>query len=84
MAPPDVRPVVEAFGDCSFDKCVIDADFLTDVGFVVVAPHRYFPRLRLELNQGLGWKAGVEHALERLLKSAQLETVGAGSGCGEG
>ena len=84
MAPPDVRPVVEALGDCSFDQCVIDADFLTDVGFVVVAPHRYFPRLRLELNQGLGWKAGVEAALEQLLKSAQLETVGAGSGCGEG
>ena len=25
-----------------------------DVGFEVVAPHRYFPRLRLELEQGLG------------------------------
>jgi hypothetical protein len=78
-APPDVKAVVEALGDCSFEQCMIEADFLQDVGFVVVAPHRYFPRLRLELNQGLGWKAEVEAALERLLQSAQLETVGAGS-----
>ena len=80
MAPPDVRSVVEPLGDCSFDQCMIEADFLRDVGFVVVAPHRYFPRLRPELNQGLGWKAEVEAALERLLQSAQLETVCAGSG----
>lgn len=78
-APPEARSPVEAPGDCSFDQCMIDADFLSDVGFVVVAPHRYFPRLRLELNQGLGWKAEVEAALERLLENAQLETVGAGS-----
>ena len=80
-APADVQSVVQPFGDCSFDQCMIDADFLLDVGFTVVAPHRYFPRLRLELNQGLGWKAEVEAALERLLHNAQLETVGAGS-CG--
>lgn len=83
-APPDVRAVVEPFGDCSFDQCMIDADFLADVGFTVVAPHRYFPRLRLELNQGLGWKAEVEAALERLLQSARLAPVGAGSCSGEG
>ena len=59
---------------------MIDADFLADAGFVVVAPHRYFPRLRLELEQGLGWKADVEAALERLLESAQLQQpVGAGA-----
>jgi hypothetical protein len=52
---------------------MIDAEFLQDVGFTVVAPHRYFPRLRLELDKGLGWKAEVEAALERLLNSAQLE-----------
>jgi hypothetical protein len=79
IAPPDVRAVVEPFGDCSFDQCMIAADFLLDVGFTVVAPHRYFPRLRLELNQGLGWKAEVEAALERLLPSEELEPVGAGS-----
>lgn len=72
-ADPDVRPVLEGLNDCSVEHCVIDADFLIDMGFVVVAPHRYFPRLRLELEQGLGWKAEVEAALERLLESAQLQ-----------
>ena len=59
---------------------MIGTDFLLDAGFVVVAPHRFFPRLRLELNQGLGWKAEVEAALERLLESARLDPVGAGCG----
>lgn len=77
---PEVGPAIEVLGDCSFDQCMIDADFLLDVGFTVVAPHRYFPRLRLELDKGLGWKAEVEAALERLLESAQLqEPVGAGA-----
>ena len=80
---PDVRPVLEALGDCSVGHCIIDADFLQDVGFVVVAPHMYFPRLRLELDKGLGWKAEVEAALERLLENAQLQQpVGAGSAAG--
>ncbi|OBI44277.1 acetyltransferase [Mycobacterium kyorinense] len=79
-ADPDLRPVLEALGDCSVDHCVIGADFLRDAGFVVVAPHRYFPRLRLELDKGLGWKAEVEAALERLLENAQLQQpVAAGS-----
>ncbi|WP_343600252.1 acetyltransferase [Mycobacterium sp.] len=72
-ADPDVAPVLEVFGDCSVDHCVIAADFLRDAGFVVVAPHRYFPRLRLELDKGLGWKAEVEAALERLLEKARLQ-----------
>lgn len=77
---PELRAVVAALGDCSTEQCILDADFLTDVGFVVVAEHQYFPRLRLELEQGLGWKAGVEAALERLLETAQLrEPVGAGA-----
>ena len=77
---PAVRAAVEALGDCSFDQCMIAADFLQEVGFVVVSPHPYFPRLRLELTKGLGWKAEVEAALERLLESSQLEQpVGAGS-----
>lgn len=79
--PEDVRPVTDALGDCSVEQCVLDADLLMDAGFVVVSHHTYFPRLRLELEQGLGWKAGVEAALERLLESAQLEQpVGAGAG----
>ena len=79
LLTPELRPAIEALGDCSVDQCVIDADLLTDAGFTVVAPHRYFPRLRLELEEGLGWKADVEAALERLLESAQLRPVGAGT-----
>ncbi|MDY6869826.1 MAG: acetyltransferase [Actinomycetota bacterium] len=81
LVPDELSPVVEALGDCSVHQCMVDADFLAQVGFTVVSPHRYFPRLRLELEQGLGWKADVEAALERLLESAHLQqTVGAGSG----
>ncbi|MDT5341954.1 MAG: hypothetical protein QOE52_1138, partial [Mycobacterium sp.] len=72
-ADPELRPVLETLCDCSAEHCVIEADFLLDVGFVVVAPHPYFPRLRLELDKGLGWKAAVEAALERLLESASLQ-----------
>ncbi|WP_137146390.1 acetyltransferase [Mycolicibacterium sp. CR10] len=78
--PADVAPVMEVLGDCSVEQCMLGTDVLLDAGFVVVSHHTYFPRLRLELEQGLGWKAGVEAALERLLESAQLEQpVGAGA-----
>ncbi|MCV7290814.1 acetyltransferase [Mycolicibacterium wolinskyi] len=78
--PDELAPVVEVLGDCAVDQCMISADFLLDVGFTVVAPHPYFPRLRLELDKGLGWKAEVEAALERLLENARIELpVGAGS-----
>jgi hypothetical protein len=81
LVTPDLRQAIDVLGDCSLDQCVIDADFLGDVGFEVIAPHRYFPRLRLELAQGLGWKADVEAALERLLESTPLQQpVGAGVG----
>ncbi len=72
---PTLASSIAALGDCSFEQCMIDADFLLDVGFTVVAPHEYFPRLRLELDKGLGWKAEIESALERLLESAQLQEV---------
>ncbi len=72
---PDLAPAIHALGDCSFDLCMIDADFLLQAGFTVVSPHRYFPRLRLELDKGLGWKAEVEAALERLLESTRLESA---------
>lgn len=81
MVSPELRPVIDVLGDCSPDQCVLDADLLQDAGFVVVTHHRYFPRLRLELEEGLGWKADVEAALERLLETAQLQQpVGAGAG----
>jgi hypothetical protein len=80
LVPEDLRPVVEVLGDCSVEQCMLGADFLEQVGFVEVSKHRYFPRLRLELESGLGWKAGVEAALERLLESEKLkQPVGAGS-----
>lgn len=75
-ADPALAPVLETLGDCSVDRCVIAADFLRDAGFTVVAPHRYFPRLRLELDKNLGWKAEVEAALDRLLENAQLQAAG--------
>ena len=74
-ALPELAPAIAALGDCSFELCMIDADFLLDVGFTIVSPHPYFPRLRLELDKGLGWKAEVEAALERLLESAQLQEI---------
>ena len=70
---PELARAISALGDCSAELCMIDADFLLDAGFTVVAPHPYFPRLRLELDKGLGWKAEIEAALERLLESGQLE-----------
>jgi hypothetical protein len=80
LVSPELRPVVQVLGDCSVEQCTLDADLLQDAGFVVVTHHRYFPRLRLELEQGLGWKADVEAALERLLETAQLQQpVGAGA-----
>jgi hypothetical protein len=81
LVPAELGPVMEVLGDCSVDQCVLDADFLKQVGFVEVSKHRYFPRLRLELASGLGWKAGVEAALERLLETEELkQPVGAGAG----
>ena len=72
--------MLEVLGDCSAEQCVIEADFLLGAGFVVVAPHPYFPRLRLEFDKGRGWKAEVEAALERLLETAALQQpVTAGS-----
>lgn len=84
--PDELSPVVAVLGDCSVDECMLTSDFLEDVGFTVVAPHPYFPRLRLELDKGLGWKAEVEAALERLLENARIELpIGAGmSGAGVG
>lgn len=78
--PTDLEQVIRVLGDCSAGQCIISADLLIDMGFEVVAPHPYFPRLRLELEQGLGWKADVEAALERLLELARLPApVGAAS-----
>ncbi|OMC34136.1 acetyltransferase [Mycobacterium sp. GA-1841] len=77
--PAELSAATQVLGDCAVDQCMLESDFLEDVGFTVIAPHPYFPRLRLELDKGLGWKAEVEAALERLLENAHIElSVGAG------
>lgn len=58
------------------ELCMIDAQFLTDSAFEVVAAHRRFPRFRLELDEGLGWKSAVEGALERLVVMAAIDVTG--------
>ncbi|QIS07938.1 GNAT family N-acetyltransferase [Nocardia brasiliensis] len=58
--------------ECSPETCMIEADFLEDVGFEVVAPHHKFPRLRLEINSDHGWKEDVERALDQLLAAASM------------
>ncbi|MGH3580336.1 MAG: acetyltransferase [Mycobacterium sp.] len=80
--PTDLLPVVEVLGDCSTEQCIIDVDLLAESGFEVVSPHPYVPRLRLELEQGLGWKADVEAALERLLETAQIQVPVGAVPCG--
>nr|WP_203236709.1 GNAT family N-acetyltransferase [Nocardia panacis] len=61
-----------ATAECSPETCMIDADFLEDCGFEVIAPHHRFPRLRLELNSDHGWKEDVERALDQLLAAASM------------
>ncbi|NNH73926.1 GNAT family N-acetyltransferase [Nocardia uniformis] len=57
---------------CTPDACMIEADFLEDVGFKVVAAHNRFPRLRLELDSDHLWKEDVERALDQLLAEAAM------------
>jgi len=47
--------------------CLLPASFARAVGFTDIAPHPRYPRLRFELAAGIGWKAEVESALEKLL-----------------
>lgn len=66
----DDLPAATMARQCSPENCMIEADFLEQVGFEVVAPHHRFPRLRLELDHDHGWKEDVEHALDQLLAAA--------------
>lgn len=47
-------------------QCLLPAEFARAVGFTDIAPHHRYPRLRFELAAGIGWKAEVESALEKL------------------
>jgi hypothetical protein len=63
-------------GPCRCDSVPLtDVEFLERMGFETIAPHHRYPRLRLELSEGLGWKAGVEHALEQLLAEGTAEAA---------
>jgi hypothetical protein len=73
--PEDEESTGSAGHECSPAECMIDAGFLEDMGFEVVAAHHRYPRLRLELDRDHGWKADVESALERLLIAASLTVV---------
>ncbi|MVU79865.1 GNAT family N-acetyltransferase [Nocardia sp. ET3-3] len=66
------RSPAPAPSGCSPENCMIEADFLEDVGFKVVASHHRFPRLRLELDHEHLWKEDVERALDQLLAAAEL------------
>ncbi len=57
-------------------RCLLDAAFLKASGFDVIASHSRFPRLRLELDEGLGWKSEVEGALEKLVVMASIDMMG--------
>ncbi|MGL4305043.1 MAG: GNAT family N-acetyltransferase [Mycobacteriaceae bacterium] len=65
-------PEINVIGDCTPQRCMISAEFLQEVGFAVIKPHPKFPRLRLELDRDLGWQAGVEEALERLIETVTI------------
>ena len=52
--------------DESLPRCLLPAAFARAVGFIDVAPHHRYPRLRFELGRDIGWKAEVEAALEKL------------------
>jgi hypothetical protein len=82
--PDDEHPMRED----DIPPCVLPAGFARTVGFTEVKPHHRYPRLRLELNRDIGWKAQVEAALEELFASVSIpasppravrELVGAGA-----
>jgi hypothetical protein len=78
---PGTPSASRANGVCSPESCMIDADFLEDVGFSVVAPHQRFPRLRLELDSDHLWKEDVERALDQLLAAAAMTPTPTRVGC---
>ncbi|WP_420041492.1 hypothetical protein [Gordonia sp. MP11Mi] len=58
-------------------ECLMQTNLLIDSGFETVAADLYLPRLRLELDEGLGWKSAVERALEKLVVEAAADLSGA-------
>jgi hypothetical protein len=60
------EPAADNEVDDAVPPCLLPAAFARAVGFVDVAAHHRYPRLRLELGRDIGWKADVESALEKL------------------
>ncbi|MQY22974.1 GNAT family N-acetyltransferase [Nocardia macrotermitis] len=79
--PSGTPSASRANGACTPEGCMIEAEFLEDVGFSVIAPHQRFPRLRLELDSDHLWKEDVEHALDQLLAAAAASTTPTRVGC---
>lgn len=52
--------------DETIPPCLIPVEFALALGFTEVGPHHRYPRLRLELDSALGWKADVAAAIEQL------------------
>lgn len=50
-------------------QCILPTNLLTEFGFEIVSEDPYLPRLRLELDEGLGWKSQVERALRKLVET---------------
>jgi len=78
------RPVGQGHGltDDGAPTCVLPVAFLRAVGFKTVAPHRRWPRLRLEMRAGLTWKEDVESAIAALLNSVTISTAPAAAPVG--
>ena len=70
------REILDGPMDGLCTACMIDAGFLKDSAFDVVSSHPRFPRFRLELDEGLGWKFEVESALEKLVVMAAIDLAG--------
>lgn len=70
------REILDGPGPDLCGQCMIDAELLKDSAFDVISSHPRFPRFRLELDEGLGWKFEVESALEKLVVMAAIDLVG--------
>jgi GNAT superfamily N-acetyltransferase len=53
--------------DEAIPPCLVPVEFGLALGFTEIRAHHRYPRLRLDLDSALGWKADVESALEQLL-----------------
>ncbi|WP_206426012.1 GNAT family N-acetyltransferase [Nakamurella antarctica] len=52
--------------DDAIPPCLIPAEFALGLGFTEIRPHHRYPRLRMELDSAISWKADVEAAIEQL------------------